>query len=318
MSQTQRKLLFLVNAHAGKEAIKGHFLKIMDSFVKAGYEPTVYLTQKAGELPAIAAEKAGDYDLVVCSGGDGTLNETINGLMQLPERPVLGYIPAGTTNDFATSLCLPKNMEKAAEVAVGGTTLSVDVGCFGGSDYFSYVAAFGAFTDVPYATPQETKNALGGLAYVLEAALRLTALPSYRIRLEHDGGVIEDEILVGLVSNSSSVASLPLGKLVDVSMNDGLLEVTMVRKPENMFDLTRVINRLLVGELDAEMIYSFKTKKLSLRSEASIPWTLDGEYGGTRREVEIENITRAIRVKVPSAQLALQKARGKRKPHAED
>ena len=185
----RRKLLFAVNAHAGKAAIRTPFLEILDTFVRSGYEPTVYLSQRAGELPEIVREEAGSYDLVVCSGGDGTLNETVNGLMQLESRPALGYIPAGTTNDFATSLCIPKKMDKAAIAAVSGVPVWVDVGRFG-QEYFAYVAAFGAFTDVAYTTPQDMKNSLGRLAYVLACAQRLTSLPSYHIRLEHDGGVV--------------------------------------------------------------------------------------------------------------------------------
>lgn len=303
MNDIRRKLLFLVNAHAGKGAIKNHMLPILDVFVRAGYEPTVCLSQRSGELPGVAEKKAGDYDLVVCSGGDGTLNEVVNGLMRLEDPPALGYIPAGSTNDFATSLCLPKNMEKAAEVAASGTDIGVDVGRFGEKDYFAYVAAFGAFTDVPYVTPQEYKNVLGGLAYLLEGAQRLSEIKPYRIRMEYDDGVIDDEILVGLVSNSSSVAGLPLGKFIDVSMNDGLLEVTMVRKPPLLIELTKVINGLLMGELDPDLIYSFKTKHLKMTCDEPIPWTLDGEYGGTRTEVEIENINKGLRVRVPTEQL---------------
>lgn len=297
-----RKLLFLVNAHAGKEAIRTPFLPIMNTFVRAGYEPTVYITQRSGELPAIAAQRAEEYDLVVCSGGDGTLNETINGLLQCKHPPVLGYIPAGTTNDFARSLGLPKNMEKAAEVAVNGAAIDLDVGRFG-NDYFSYVAAFGAFTEVSYATPQDIKNLLGKLAYLLEGAQRLSSLHPYSIRVEHDGGVVEDDILVGLVSNSSSVAGLPIGRFMDVSMSDGLLEVTLVRNPPSILDLTRVINHLLASQLDPDMIYSFKTKKLKITCEKPIPWTLDGEYGGDHPQIEICNVPHALRINVPVEQV---------------
>lgn len=309
MYNKKRKLLFLVNPHAGKEAIRAPFLKVIDTFVKAGYEPTVYISQRGGELPEVAAREAGDYDLVVCSGGDGTLNETVNGLMRLNNPPPLGYIPMGTTNDFATSLCLSRDPELAAGVAVRGSTIAVDVGRFG-EDYFAYVAAFGAFTDVAYSTSQDAKNNLGKLAYALEIIQRLGNLPSYQVRLEHDSGVIEDEILIGLVSNSSFIAGFPVGNWIDVSMNDGLLEVTLIRKPALLIELSRVINGLLVGELDEELIISVKTKRIRIVSKTPIPWTVDGEYGGSMPDVEIENIHRALRINVSTEQLALRNLKG--------
>ena len=293
-----RKLLFLVNPHAGKAAIGGKLLPVLEVFTQAGYRPTVCLSQKSGELTEVARREGERYDLVVCSGGDGTLNETINGLMCLEQPPVLGYIPAGTTNDFAASLGIPKQMEKAAAIAVSGRPVQVDVGRFN-DRYFSYVAAFGAFTDVTYATPQEFKNALGRLAYLIEGAQRLGSLKSWRLRLEYDTGCAEGEFLLGLVSNSSYVAGLPVGKVVDVSMSDGLLEVTLVRKPANLTDLSNIARSLLQGELDNELLLSVKTRHLRLVAEEPMPWTLDGEYGGTELRADIENLPRALTIHGP-------------------
>ena len=293
-----RKLLFLVNPHAGKAAIGGKLLPILEIFTQAGYRPTVCLSRQSGELTQVARQEAEGYDLGVCSGGDGTLNETINGLMCLEQPPMLGYIPAGTTNDFANSLGIPKQMEKAAAIAVSGRPVQVDVGRFN-HRYFSYVAAFGAFTDVTYATPQEYKNALGRLAYLIEGAQRLGSLKSWKLRLEYDTGCAEGEFLLGLVSNSSYVAGLPVGKVVDVSMSDGLMEVSMVRKPGNLTDLSNTAKSLLQGELDNELILSVKTRRLRLVAEEPMPWTLDGEYGGTELRADIENMPRALTINGP-------------------
>ena len=293
-----RKLLFLVNPHAGKAAIGGKLLPILEIFTQAGYRPTVCLSRQSGELTQVARQEAEGYDLVVCSGGDGTLNETLNGLMCLEQPPMLGYIPAGTTNDFANSLGIPKQMEKAAAIAVSGRPVQVDVGRFN-HRYFSYVAAVGAFTDVTYATPQEYKNALGRLAYLIEGAQRLGSLKAWKLRLEYDTGCAEGEFLLGLVSNSSYVAGLPVGKVVDVSMSDGLLEVTMVRKPANLTDLSSTARSLLQGELDNELLLSVKTRRLRLVAEEPMPWTLDGEYGGTELRADIENMPRALTINGP-------------------
>ena len=310
----ERKLLFLVNPHAGKAAIRGKLLSVLEVFSQAGYRPTVCLSRRSGELTEVARQEAEQYDLVVCSGGDGTLNETVNGLMALEHPPVLGYIPAGTTNDFATSLGIPKQMEKAAAIAVSGRSVQVDVGRFNGR-YFSYVAAFGAFTDVTYATPQEYKNVLGKLAYLLEGAQRLGSLKSWKVRVEYDTGCAEGEFLLGLVSNSSYVAGLPVGKVVDVSMTDGLMEVGMVRKPANLADLSGTVKSLLQGELDNELILSVKTRRLRLVSEEPMPWTLDGEYGGTQQVAQIENLPRALTIHSPEHLPAVsEKAAKKEEP----
>ena len=302
-----RKLLFLVNPQAGKAAIRGQLLRIVDTFVRAGWMPTIYTSQRTGELPALVAREAPNYDLVVCSGGDGTLNETLNGLMHLERRPPLGYIPAGTTNDFASSLGIPKIMIKAAQAAVDGVPVSVDVGKFG-ERFFAYVAAFGAFTDVTYVTPQHIKNSLGRLAYLVEGAQRLSSLKTYPLHLEYDGGETDGEFLVGLISNSSYVAGLPVGRWIDASMSDGLLEVTLVRKPNLMIELTRVASNLLLGELDPELLFSVKTKRLRITSPEPIPWTLDGEYGGSPSEVTIENLYRALTIHLPVESLRPEKS----------
>ena len=205
-----KKMLFIINPRSGKEQIRSRLLEILDSFVKAGYGPSVYITQGPKDAEYQAA-RAKTKELVVCSGGDGTLNEVVSGLMTItPEkRPELGYIPSGSTNDFASSLGLPKNMRKAAQTAALGKPFLVDVGVFGKNRYFVYVAAFGAFTEVSYSTPQETKNILGHQAYMLEAIKRLTGLKSYRMRLtwEHLGEQreLEEEFILGMVTNTTSI-----------------------------------------------------------------------------------------------------------------
>jgi len=304
---TQRKkLLLLVNPHAGKSAVKGKLLPIVDCFSKNGWLVTTYITQRSGEVPELVQQLAPDYDMVVCSGGDGTFNETVNGMMALEKPPVLGYIPAGTTNDFANSFRLPRSMLEAAENVITGVPAPFDVGCFNGK-YFTYVAAFGAFTDVTYQTPQEYKNILGKTAYILEAAQKLPTIQSYRIRVEHDGGVLEDDVLIGIITNSRYVAGLPMGKMVDASMNDGIMEVLLIRKPANVFDLPPLINNFLLGKIDRTRVHVLKTRKLRLTCDQPISWTLDGEYGGTCTAADIENLPCALQVVAPIESLTPEK-----------
>jgi YegS/Rv2252/BmrU family lipid kinase len=292
--------LFLLNPHAGKSAIKNQLLPIVDCFAHCGYRVDLHASQAPGELTRLAREAAPDYDLVVCSGGDGTLCEVVNGLMAAPRRPVLGYIPAGTTNDFAASFQLPKNMVACARTVMDGVATPFDVGRFG-SRYFAYVAAFGTFTEVTWQTPQETKSVLGRMAYFLEGAARLPALKTYRVRVEYDGGVIEDDILLGVVTNSAVVAGMPLSRVVDSSMDDGLMEVFLVRNPASVLELAPVAGAFLQGEIDGRYIHFLRTSRLRIFSESDIAWTLDGEFGGVWREADIENLPRALTLMTPRA-----------------
>lgn len=299
-----KKMLFIINPRSGKEQIRSRLLEILDSFVKAGYGPSVYITQGPKDAEYQAA-RAKTKELVVCSGGDGTLNEVVSGLMTItPEkRPELGYIPSGSTNDFASSLGLPKNMRKAAQTAVRGKPFLVDVGVFGKNRYFVYVAAFGAFTEVSYSTPQETKNILGHQAYMLEAIKRLTGLKSYRMRLtwEYLGEQreLEEEFILGMVTNTTSIGGFKGLVGMDVALDDGEFEVLLVRKPRTPLDIASIAAYLIQREGENECVFKFRTSKLTVQSEELVDWSLDGEFGGSQTEVVIENKPREIAIRVP-------------------
>ena len=300
-----RKLLFLINPHAGRAEIKTRALEAIDLFVKAGWEPTVRTTQRPLEIPELLEARANEFELVVCCGGDGTLNETVSGLMQCDPRPLLGYIPAGTVNDFAYSLGLSKNIREASQAIVEGTPFPCDVGRFG-DRYFSYIAAFGAFTDVSYQTPQESKCRLGRAAYILEGIRRLPTIKTYRMSITHDGGQVEGDFLFGMVSNAISVGGFRLHEDFAISMNDGLLEVLLVRSPEDLTQTRSLIRASLQQELDSEYLVSLRTSHLLCEAEEEVPWTLDGEYGGSLRSVEVRNCHQAIRVLRPKPMPAKQ------------
>lgn len=203
----KKKLLFIFNPHSGKGLIKNKLLEIVDIMVKADYEVTIYPTQSKGDAQNHVREEAKNYDLIVCSGGDGTLDEAVSGMMESEEKTLLGYIPAGSTNDFANSLRIPKSMLKAANVAVKGRRFPVDIGYFNG-DSFVYVAAFGLFTAVSYQTSQQLKNVLGHAAYILEGMKQLLDIPVYKMRVEYDDEVLEDEFIYGMITNSISVGGI--------------------------------------------------------------------------------------------------------------
>lgn len=298
-----KRLLFIYNPHAGKELLKPKLSDIIDIFVKAGYDVVAYPTQayRDGYKKVLSYEKDA-YDLVVCSGGDGTIDEVVTGMMEREERKPIGYIPTGTTNDFANSLHIPKGLLKAADNAVNGSIFPCDVGRFN-DDVFVYIAAFGLFTDVSYQTKQEVKNVLGHLAYVLEGTKRLFNVPSYRIRVSYDGQTLEDEFIFGMVTNSRSVGGFRnmIGK--QVVFDDGLFEVTLIKMPKNPLELQEIVAALLIGQVDTKHMYSFKTGKIIFESLEEIPWTLDGEYGGAHDMVEIENLKQQLKIMVPQAHI---------------
>ena len=298
-----KKLLFVYNPRAGKEMLKPRLSDVLDIFVKAGYEVTVHPTQAYRDAYyQIKEYEVGKYDLIACSGGDGTIDEVATGMMKRREMgkdvvPV-GYIPAGTTNDFAKSLHSPRKPLAAADNAVKGVPFPCDIGKFNDS-VFVYIAAFGIFTDVSYETDQAVKNVLGHMAYILEGAKRIFNIPSYKIKVEHDGEVIEDEFIFGMVTNSRSVGGFSnmVGK--NIVFDDGLFEVTLIKTPKNPIALQEIIAALLIEQVDTKHMYTFKTKKITFDSVEEIPWTLDGEFGGEQDYVEIENVQKAMEIMVP-------------------
>ena len=247
----------------------------------------------------IVSRRGRGRSLVVCSGGDGTLNEVVSGLMTIEEgkRPVLGYIPSGSTNDYASSIGISKNMKKAALDAVSGGTTAVDVGRFGEDRYFVYVAAFGAFTEVSYSTPQEAKNLLGHQAYMLEAVKRVTNLKAYRMKFEWEDKVLEDEFIIGMITNTISIGGFKGLVGLDVALDDGEFEVLLVRKPRTPKDIASIASYLILREGENDCVYQFRAKTLRVISQEPVDWSLDGEYGGSRTEILIENKSRAVSIR---------------------
>lgn len=294
----EKKMLFIVNPKAGKARIKNYLLDITDLFVKAGYEVTMHITQSRKDAMNTVKDREEGYDLIVCSGGDGTLDEVVTGMVKSKKALPIGYIPAGSTNDFANSLKLPADMKKAASIVLEGEKFACDIGSFN-KDVFVYVAAFGMFTDVSYGTNQEMKNLLGHMAYILEGIKRLTALKSYQMKVTYNDTVLEGDFLYGMVTNSISVGGFKNLTGKNVALNDGQLEVTLIRRPVSVPELNRLIADLLEQNAESEYIYWFKTAKLQIESVEAVPWTLDGEFGGEHKEVQIEDFQKAMEIIVP-------------------
>ena len=292
-----RKLLFVYNPKAGKALIKNKLADILDIFAWAGYETTVIPTQKNGDARE-AVEARGDcYELVVCSGGDGTLDEVVTGMMQSGVRTPIGYIPAGSTNDFGGSLALPKKMVRAAETVVRGKNFPCDVGAFN-DDFFVYIAAFGLFTDVSYETGQDMKNILGYMAYLLEGMKRLSSIHHFTIKVSWEGNEITEDFIFGMITNSISVGGFKNITGKHVKLDDGVFEVTLIKSPRNPVELNNIMLSLLNRNIDTDAMYCFRTSELSLESEEPVAWTLDGENGGSHKKAVIRNIYKGMDIRV--------------------
>lgn len=290
-----RKLLFLVNPNAGQRRVNKSLTDIIGIFNEGGYEVTVFLTNGPGSGTQIVQERAKDYDLVVCAGGDGTLNETVTGVLRAGAVCPVGYIPCGSTNDFASTLKLSTDVVQAAKDIMMGAPVEYDVGRWGDRN-FVYIASFGAFTRVSYSTPQNLKNALGHLAYVLSGIQELPQIRNIPMALELEGQVLDGEYLFGAVSNSTSVGGVFTLDAKQVDLRDGKFEVFLVRMPRDMTELTQCAAALQNHTYDCAAITFRSVSRLRVHQDPALLWTLDGERAEGADVVEIENLHRAIRL----------------------
>lgn len=293
----KKRALFVYNPRAGKAMIRSKLSDILELLEQGGYETMVRPTTKRGDACTYVQECAPETELVVCSGGDGTLDEVVTGILAGGKKIPIGYIPAGSTNDFGISLRLPKNMIRAAEIVVTGRDFPCDVGAFN-DDVFVYIAAFGLFTEVSYETDQDIKNVLGHMAYLLEGVKRLSAIRSYPLRVTYEDQVIEDEFIFGMITNSVSVGGFKQITGKNVELDDGVFEVTLIRMPKNPMELNAVMAALLNRDINADCMLYFRTEQVSIESREPIAWTLDGEYGGSHEKALIRNCHKAITMKV--------------------
>lgn len=291
---TAEKALLIINPVAGKTGGRTALFPLTDGLCRAGYMPTVYVTGARGEARDIAEKFAAQHELVICCGGDGTLNEVIDGVLACGAHVPLGYVPAGSTNDFANTLHLKARPAAALKDILGGRDDEMDVGLFNNSRHFSYIASFGIFTAASYNAPQTAKNALGHFAYLLEGSKELFSVQSYHITVQGDKQRCEGDYLFGAVCNSTSVAGLVKLNAGMVDMSDGLFEVILVRRPKNAAELARVLNSINTAEFDPELFDFFKASELTFTMPAPLPWSLDGEYAAGTETVTVHNVPRAI------------------------
>ena len=289
----QRKLLMIVNPRAGRSKSRGPLFDAAAALSGAGYLISIHMTAAPGDGAETAAREGGRYDVVVAVGGDGTLNEVASGLMKLEQRPLLGYLPQGSTNDFAASLKIPGDPVRAAASITRNVPRQLDVGRWN-ERYFMYVASFGAFTRTSYAAAQSQKNALGHFAYILEGMKDLNTLRPYHIRVDAGGELLDGEYLFGAVCNSTSIGGLMKLDPQGVVLDDGMFELLLVPSPKTPLGLQNLVLSLLDQQYDREGLVFRHVSSLHLETEENLPWSLDGEYAPSSPTVDIENCRQSL------------------------
>ena len=290
-----KKMLFVMNPYSGTRRGVRYLADIIAMFNRNGYDVLTHMTGGPGDATEVVARLGRDMDLVVCCGGDGTLNETISGLLRSGGTAPIGYIPAGSTNDFAASLKLSTNLMQAARDIIDGEPVPYDVGRFG-NRYFAYVASFGAFTRSSYMTPQNIKNALGHTAYVLEGINELSQIRKEHLRFEIDGHIVEDDFLFGAISNSTSVGGILTLNSKIVDMADGKFEVLLVRTPADLLELSECIKAVQNQTYDCSMITFRSARNIRVWADPAMTWTLDGEREDGSSAIQVENLHHAVRI----------------------
>ena len=295
-----KKMLVIMNPFAGTRQANKYLAGILDIFCKSGYEVRIAMTQKAGDGTALAEEHARDNDIIVAIGGDGTFNEVVAGVLGSGADTPIGYIPAGTTNDFAASVGLNTSTLAAARSIVSGHKQRFDIGSFNGR-YFSYVASFGAFTSTSYNVPQDLKNAIGHAAYVLSGITDVVNIKPLHLRVVSGEDIYEGDYVFGAICNSTSMGGIINLKSADVDMNDGLFEVMLIKAPENIIDLNSIIFALSTQSYsECDQITFFSSAHVDIDAPADMPWTLDGEYQEPCEKVSVSNVYDAVQLMLPA------------------
>lgn len=293
-------MLLIVNPYAGKRKANKRLADILSIFNRAGYTVTVHMTAGSGDCEETAANMAAGMDLVVCAGGDGTFSEMVNGLLRSGLDIPAGYIPCGSTNDFANTLHLSKDLLQAARDIVEGEPIAYDVGQFA-NRYFTYVASFGAFTRTSYATSQSIKNALGHTAYLLSGVKEIAHLHKEHLRIETEDQVIEDDFLFGAICNSTSVGGIVKLDPKQVDMSDGKFEMLLIRAPKNLHEVSQCLGAFRRKTYNCAMTTFLSTSKLKIFANPEMAWTLDGEKADGAQEITITNLQHAVRVMTRSS-----------------
>lgn len=288
-------LLFVYNPHSGMQTISRKLAEIVSIWTAVGFDVTVHPTQGSGDCRQTVARLAIGFDRVVVAGGDGTHNEAVNGLLDIDYRSPYGYIPCGSTNDFSHSVGIPIQIPAAAKNCLYGTPFAYDIGMMN-NRAFTYVAGFGAFTEVTYSTPQQQKNTLGYAAYIISALSSLQNIVPYHVKYASKEKSGEGEYVLGLVTNTLQVGGMKNILPQDIALNDGVFEVILVKNPRNPLELNKILMSAMKHDFYADCFEYFKTSQIVFESKSPLSWTLDGENGGSHYKTEISCLKQALKI----------------------
>ncbi len=294
-----KKLLFVVNPVSGKMQSSKYMLDILRIFNDAEMLPTVYTTKAQMDAGRYIEQNAGDYDRVVCCGGDGTFSESVTGLIKADINIPIGYIAAGSTNDLARTLGLPLDIKKSAENAVKGEPYGIDIGMINNDKSFTYIASFGLFTKTSYSTPQNLKNSLGHLAYLLEGVKELSDIKGYEMTVKTESEEFSGEFIFGAITNSLSIGGVFKYPKSKVALNDGNFEIMLIKRPKDLIELGKIVANMQNGKFEDKNIVFLQVPRLEITSKSPCPFTLDGEFGGEYTEMQIENLKERITILLP-------------------
>lgn len=297
------KLLMIFNPKSGKNSTREKHDTLIRKFKEHGFAITEKTTTCVGDATEIVKHNYKGHNLIVCCGGDGTFNEVINGIMAVKIDIPLIYYPMGSTNDLANTIGVSKDVDAQIELYRNGNINSYDIGQFN-DRFFTYVASFGVGSDLSYNTSQKLKNVFGHTAYVINGFVfdlpnQIKNIKPHHMVIEHDGGVIEDDFYFGAISNTNEVGGVFKYDKRGIKLNDGIFEVLLVRKVKGFSDTMRLLRKVIKQDYNTDQLIIFNTSNIKIKSDDELAWTLDGEFGGNHKRIDIKNLNGAVNIVAP-------------------
>lgn len=293
-----KQVLLIINPNAGKGNVQRRIPYIKRDLENTGYDVDIVYTKKKVPAKEIIREYHKKADIIICCGGDGTVNDLVSSVMELEDKPEITFIPLGTVNDFARTIGLSRKRFYMPSILKKYTRRKIDIGKFN-KKYFNYVAAFGAFTKVSYVTSQKLKKYFGKWAYFIVAIKYFFKIKTYKINIDIDGKKIEKECIYGSISNSKSIGGFQWFRKRDIALDDGKFEIILINKPKHKIQYISMVFDILLKRYQSKNFFYSQGSKIEITTEKNLSWTIDGEFGGMAKEIKVENCKQAVTFIIP-------------------